>query len=138
VKTKTIVIIAIILSSTTTLLWVLGLTFANINLFILSMIVLVISIIPTIKYYKNITEFFKRSNGEVVADERKEHIEEKAAVPAFTSMLAVSIYSGVAIFTLRNVYPQYTILAYAFIIMGIVGFIAFTISRMYYKRKYSS
>jgi uncharacterized membrane protein len=138
VKTKIIVIILIVLSCIATLLWALGLIFANINLFIISMIILLASIFPTIKYYKDIAEFFKSRNGEVVADERKEHIEEKASLPAFASMLVLSIYSGIAIFTLRDVYPQYTILAYALFVMGIIGLIAYLISSVYYKRKYGS
>jgi uncharacterized membrane protein len=137
-KTKTIVIITIILSGIVTLLWVLGLIFANINLFILAMIVLAISVIPAIKYYKNLNEFFKTRNGEVLDDERSAHIDEKATLPAFASVIVVSVYSGVAIFTLRNVYPQYTMLAYPFFAILIIGFIVYMISRIYYKRKYGS
>ncbi|MDR2967255.1 MAG: DUF2178 domain-containing protein [Methanobacteriaceae archaeon] len=137
-KIKTVVIISTILSSITTLLWVLGLIFANINLFLLSMIVLAISIIPTIKYYKDIIEFFKTKNGEVIADERKDFIEEKSSLPSFAMVLVVSLYSGVAIFTLRNVYPQYTMLSYAFFSVFIIGLITFIISETYYKRKYGS
>lgn len=137
-KTKTIAIVATILSSIITILWVLGLIFANIDLFILAMIILAITIIPTIKYYKDLSEFFKTRNGEVVEDERKEYINEKAILPAFASMLVVSIYSAVAIFTLRNVYPQYTIVEYALFIIVIISFIAYTISTIYYKRKYGS
>ena len=58
-ETKTIVIIAIITSSLTTLLWALGLIFADINLFILAMIILLISLYPAIKYFNDITEFFQ-------------------------------------------------------------------------------
>ncbi|MCL2114867.1 MAG: DUF2178 domain-containing protein [Methanobrevibacter sp.] len=137
-KTKLIVILLGILSSLTTLSWALGLILANINLFLISMILLAISIIPTIKYYKNISEFFKSKNGEVVADERKEHIEGKAALPAFAIMLVISIYSGIAIFTLRNTYPQYSLLIYPFFIIATIGFTTYTISNAYYKRKYGS
>jgi len=102
------------------------------------MIILATTIYPTIKYYKEVSEFFKSRNGEVVADERKEHIEEKASLPSFASMLLGSIYSGIAIVTLRNIYPQYTILAYAFFIIAIIGLITYMLSNMYYKRKYGS
>jgi uncharacterized membrane protein len=137
-KPKIIVTIMIIGSFITTLLWTLGLIFANINLFIISMIMVVISFIPAIKYYKVITGFFKTKNGEIVADERKEHIEEKATLPAYAVMLSVSIYSGIGLITLRNIYPEYVNLAYPFIIIVILGLISYMISNLYYKRKYGN
>jgi len=136
-ESKTVVIIATILSSIVTLLWVLGLIFANINLFILAMIVLAISIYPAIKYFKDITEYFKKRNGEIIEDERTKHIEARATLPTFALILVVSIYAGIAIFTLRNIYPKYVNLAYPFFIIAILGLITYTISRTYYKRKYS-
>lgn len=136
-ESKTIVIITILLSSIVTILWVLGLLFADITLFILAMIVLIISIYPAVKYFKEINEFFKKRNGQVIEDERTEHIEEKATLPAYGSMIAVSIYAGVAIFTLRDVYPEYINLAYPFFIIPVIGLITYAISRIYYKRKYS-
>ena len=136
-ESKTIVIITIILSITETILWVLGIIFANINLFILAMILLLISIYPAIKYFNEISEFFKKRKGEIIEDERTEHIEEKATLIAFASIIAVSIYVGVAIFTLRYVYPEYLNLAYPFFIIVIIGLISYMISRIYYKRKYT-
>jgi len=136
-ETKTIVIIAIITSSLTTLLWALGLIFADINLFILAMIILLISLYPAIKYFNDITEFFKEREDEVTEDEKTDYIEEKAALPAYVTMLAVSIYAGIAIITLRNIYPEYVNLAYPFFIIGIIGIIANIISKVYYKIKYS-
>lgn len=134
---KTIAIIETILSSIVTILWILGLIFADINLFILAMIVLIIAIIPAIKYFSQIDEYFRKRGGKVVDDERTQHIEAKSSLPAFATVLVVSIYSAVAIFTLRNVYPQYTDLAYPFFIIAIIGFVVYMVSNTYYKRKYS-
>ena len=136
-ENKTIAIIAIITSSLVTILWALGLIFADINLFILSMIVLIISLYPAIRYFSNLSEFFNKRDDTVIEDERTEKIEEKATIPAFASMIAVSIYGGIAIITLRNIYPEYINLAYPFFTIGIVGLIAYTISKVYYNRKYS-
>ena len=137
-KTKQMVIILIILQSISNLLWILGLIFADINFFIIAMIVSVMYGIPTIKYLKDLTEFFKTRDGEVVSDERKEHIEEKAALPSYALMIIVSIYSGVAILTLRNSYPEYANLAYPFFIIVILGLISYMMSTAYYKRKYGN
>lgn len=137
-ESKTIAIILTILSSIVTILWVLGLIFADINLFIVAMIVLIIAIFPAMKYFSQISEFFRKINNKVVDDERTQHIEEKASLPAFGVMIAGSIYAAVAIFTLRNVYPNYTNLAYPFFIIAIIGFISYIISEAYYKRKYSN
>lgn len=134
---KTIAIIATILSSIVTILWILGLIFADINLFILSMIVLVIAILLAIKYFRQITEFFRKRGGSVVDDERTQYIEEKASLPAFAAVIAVSIYSAIAIFTLRNIYPAYTNLVYPLVIIAVIGFVVYIISSEYYKRKYS-
>jgi len=137
-ETKTVVILITTTSSVVTLLWVLGLIFANINLFIIAMIVLLISIYPTIKYFNDIKELFKkRRNGKIVEDERTEHIEEKAAYLTFGLTTAVSIYGGIAIITFRNIYPEYVNLAYPFFIIAILGLIVYTLIRVYYKRKYS-
>ena len=137
-ETKTVVIIITIVSSVVTLLWALGLIFANINLFILAMIVLLISIYPTIKYFEDIKEFFKKTrNGNIVEDERTEHIEEKAAYLTFALITAASIYGGIAIITFRNIYPECVNLAYPLFIIAILGLTVYTIIRFYYKRKYS-
>ena len=133
-ESKTIVIIAIIFSILETLLWALGLIFADINFFIAAMIVLVISIVLAIKYFNQLSEFFRRRKGEVVEDERTKHIEAKAALPAFVVMLVLCIYSAIAIFTLRNTYPQYIELAYPFVIIGVIGFVVHAIATAYYKR----
>lgn len=137
-KSKTISIIIIILSCLVTLLWVLGLIFANINLFILAMCVLLITAFPTIKYFNQINEFFRKRNGKVIEDERTENIEAKASLPGFASIMVVSIYSVVAIFTLRNIYPEYVNFAYPFLIITVIGFVSYIISQMYFKRKYSA
>lgn len=136
-KTKIKAIITIILSSLVTLLWILGIIFANFNLFIISMIVLMITLIPTIRYYKELDKFFKSRNGEIIEDERTQYIDERASLPAFGSVMGIIIYAAIAIFTLRNIYPQYTSMSYAFFFTAIIGIIIFLISRIYFKRKYS-
>jgi uncharacterized membrane protein len=140
VEAKTKAIIATIASSIITTLWVLGLLFADIRFFIVSMAILSITIIFAIKNFKEINEFFKNfktKDGNIIEDERTEYIEERASVPAFGSVLAINIYAGIAIITLRNSYPQYTTMAYAFFFTGIIGLLTFSITRIYYKKKYS-
>lgn len=136
-KTKTIVIITVFLSSLVTILWVLGLVFANINLFTIGMIILLISLYPAIRYFNDINEFFKKINDKVIEDERTEHIDEKAGLMSFAALIAVSFYVGVAILTLRNTYPEYVNLAYPFFIVFIMGLLTHLIIKAYYKRKYS-
>ncbi len=137
-ESKIKVIITIILSTLVTFTWVLGIIFANFNLFIVSMILFIIVLIPTIKYYKELDEFFKSRNEEIIEDERTRYIDEKASLPAFGSVMAIVIYVAIAIFTLRNVYPEYIIIAYAFSFTAFIGIIIYLISRTYFKRKYSN
>ena len=136
-ETKTIVIIAVIISTFSTLLWVLGLIFADINLFILAITISVMSLILLKKkYLDQIAEFFSKRNGKVIDDERTQLIEAKSSTLSFGTLIAVNIYSAIAIFTLRNTYPQYIDLAYPFLIITVIGFIVNMISKAYYKRKY--
>ena len=136
-ETKTIATIAKILSIFTTLLLILGLIFADIHLFIIAMIMLIITLIPTFKYFDQLTDFFRKINGKVIDDERTQYIEAKSSVVSFATVLGVSIYSTAAIFTLRNIHPQYTDLAYPFLIIIVIGSIVYMISNFYYKRKFS-
>lgn len=130
-----------ILSTIINIMWILGLIFANIKLFIIAMVLLTMTIIYSIKNFKELDEFFKNlklKDNDVVEDERTEYINERASVPAFGSLMAISIYTGIAIFTLRNSYPQFELMSYAFIFIGIIGIIIFMICRTYYKKKYGS
>jgi uncharacterized membrane protein len=135
-KSKIIAIIATIFSSIVTILWILGLIFADINLFILAMIVLIISIFPAIKYYSKISEFFRDRNSEIVDNEKTQRIKEKASFHAFTAVIVVSIYSVIAVLTLRNIYPAHTDLTYPFVIITVTGLVVYIISSAYYKKIY--
>jgi len=136
-ETKTLVIITITGSSITTLLWVLGLIFARFDLFVLAIIISLMSLVLLKnKYLGQISEFFSKKNGEVVDDERSQYIEAKSSTLSFGALIAVSIYSAVAIFTLRNIYPQYIDLAYPFLAIIVIGLIANMITKAYYKRRY--
>lgn len=133
-------IIAIILSVLVNITWILGLIFGDISFFGLSMIILIVAGVFAIKNFKDIGEFFKtfkEKDGNIVDDERTEYIEERASMPAWAAVMVTNIYAGIAILTLRNIYPEYIPMAYAFIFTAIFGFITFTISRTYYKRRYS-
>jgi len=136
-ETRTIVIITIIISSLTTLFGVLGIIFADINLFILAIIILIITLIPAIKYFDDINEFFRKRNGKIVDDERTKYIESKSSIMSFATVIGVCLYATVGIFTLRNTYPEYINLAYPFLIIFVIGLAANMISTAYYKRKYS-
>lgn len=60
------------------------------------------------------------------------------SLPSWSSVMAINIYAGIAILTLINVYPHCIPMDYAFIFTAIIGFITFSISRIYYKKKYSN
>jgi len=142
-ESKTIVIINIILTSIICILWSLGITFVNINLIILAMILLLISTYPYTKYYneynKFIKEFINKRKGKIIEDERTEHIEEKSAFSAFWLMTHVSIYGGLIIFTFNFLYPEYINLdlSYPLFIIAFIGLITYIISITYYGMKYS-
>ncbi|KZX14721.1 hypothetical protein MBCUT_19630 [Methanobrevibacter cuticularis] len=135
-NTKIKVIIAVILSSIISLLWIIGLIIADINLFIIAIILLLITIPFAYKNFDELKEFFRTRKGEVVEDEREEYIQEQAGYMAFGLSIALNIYIAVAIITLRNLYPQYSPIAYVLIIITLISFIIFTIGKYYYKNKY--
>ncbi|MGL4669739.1 MAG: DUF2178 domain-containing protein [Methanobacteriaceae archaeon] len=120
------------LSGITSLLWIIGLILADINLFLIAMAVLIINLII---FIKNMDEI-KNSIKSQIDDERTEYIKRKSSETSFGVLIALNIYLGVAIITLRNIYPEYLITGYFLIITTVIGLITYAIVEKYYKSKY--
>jgi uncharacterized membrane protein len=133
---KSKVIILFLLSMIINVLWISGLITANISLFFLAMIMLIPSLIIAKANFNELKEFFRKRNGKVIEDEREEYIKEQAGYMAYGLSSALNIYIAVALLTLRNVYPQYSIVAYALLLVTVIGLGIYIIGTYYYKNKY--
>lgn len=120
------------LSGITSVLWIIGLILADINLFLIAMVVLIINLII---FIKNMDEI-KNSIKSQIDDERTEYIKRKSSETSFGVLIALNIYLGIAIITLRNIYPEYLITGYFLIITTVIGIITYAIVEKYYKSKY--
>ncbi|MDL2246655.1 DUF2178 domain-containing protein [Methanobrevibacter sp. OttesenSCG-928-K11] len=137
INTKIKIAILILFSFSSSISWITGLILANINFFILSLVLLLIVLPYTLKNFNEFQEFFTKRNGKVIEDERANYINEKAGNMGFGITLAINIYLGVAILTLRNIYPQYSIIAYVLFLLVIISIIIYKIATLYYKKRYS-
>ena len=134
--TKIKVIMMVIFSGIVSLTWILGLIFANIDYFLLAMVILLISLIPAFKYFDEINEYFKKRGDKVVEDERIEYMQGKAGNISFGIFIAFMLYCGIAMLTLRNVYPEYTLSSYIILLLSVIGLIIYITILQYYKRKH--
>ncbi|MGL6297880.1 MAG: DUF2178 domain-containing protein [Methanobacteriaceae archaeon] len=121
-----------VLSGITSILWIIGLIIANIDLFFISMIVLIVNLLIFIKYMGEIKNSIKSK----IDDERTEYIKRKSSEVSFGLLIALNIYLGIAIITLRNLYPEYLVAGYFLIITTVIGLIIYVIVEKYYKSKY--
>ena len=117
------------------LIWIIGVIFADFKFFIIGVIIL---IFLSIFIYKNHEEFkaLRNEDGTVLQDERNKFIKNKSGYSSFEIMMAIIVFSGVAILTLRNIYPEYEIMAYTLFLLSVTGFIINRIAIIYYKKKY--
>lgn len=129
-------IIVIITSICSTILWILGLISGNFLIFIISLIVLVLTILIAIKNFDEIEEFFSKKDGIKITDERTKLINEKASTATIGITVAILLYGAIGILTLRNVYPNLVPTAYFLIAIFIIILIINLIAKQYYKHKY--
>jgi uncharacterized membrane protein len=127
-------ILFIITSLVQSVLWILGLVFANIW-FVLAAIIVVIIILPLVyKHKDDISGMFQGKN--VVEDERTELINEKSSTLTLGVLIAMILYVGLIIVSMRNSFPELQLAGYTLFITAILALIINTISRIYYKRRY--
>jgi uncharacterized membrane protein len=124
--------LAVILLS---LIWIMGIIFADFKFFIFGLLI-VCFLIVLYKNNKDALKNFRTPNGNVVKDERDESINEKAGHISFEIIKPIMVLVGVGIFTLRDIYPQYIMIAYTLFLTVIISFITKKIATFYYKRRY--
>ena len=117
------------------LIWIIGIIFADLKYFISGVFILIFLIILV---YKNREELkiLRNKDGTAMKDERNELISEKAGYHSFEMMMPIIVFAGVAILTLRDIYPEYIIIAYNLFSIVIFGFIINRIAIIHYKKKY--
>ncbi|MCL2116154.1 MAG: DUF2178 domain-containing protein [Methanobrevibacter sp.] len=118
-----------------TAIWIIGIIFADFKFFILGVIFLCFL---AIFIFKNREELktLRNEDGTIMEDERNMFINEKAGYNSLETIMAIIVFTGVAILTLRDIYPEYLIVAYTLFSLSVIGFIIHRISIIYYKRKY--
>jgi len=117
-------------------LWIAGLVLGDIYVIILAIILLIA--LGTVLYIHrdNLKEIFQGDSNIVVEDERTQLINEKAATMTLGIIIAIIIYAGIIIVTLRNSYPQLSQAGYILFAVAFLCFILYFTSRAYYSRKY--
>ena len=115
--------------------WLIGIIFADFKFFILGVIILVFLGIYAIKNLEEL-KTVRDYNGNVMEDERNEFINAKAGNTTFEIILSFLFSIGVAILTLRDIYPKYVTIAYTLILIVFISFIINRIAKFFYKRNY--
>ena len=115
-------------------LWLIGIIFADFKFFILSGIVLCFLSIYVFKNRDDI-KIIKTDDGDVIEDERNQIINEKAGNITYEIIIFLMVSLGVAILILRDIYPQYQTIAYTLLLVVIISFIINRIAKFYYKKK---
>jgi len=119
-----------------TILWVSGMILANIYL-VIAALVLVVVILPLVYSNRNnMKDIFQGKDAVVLDDERKQMINERASNLTMGVYVAVMLYIAVIIITMRNVYPQYTVVGYAIFLSLLFALVLYAFARWYYTRKY--
>ena len=115
------------------IMWLIGIILADIKFFILGLIIIALLIIVAFKDIEELKNY-RDDKGHVMTDEREDIIDEKAANITFETIKALTMSIGIALLTLRDVYPQYIIIAYTLLSVGIICFIVKKIAIFYYKK----
>ena len=118
-----------------TAIWIIGIIFADFKFFILGVILISFLAIFVLKNRAEL-EILRNEDGTVMEDERNMFIKEKAGYNSFETIIAIIVSAGVAILTLRDIYPEYVIVAYTLFTISVIGLIINRITISYYKRKY--
>jgi uncharacterized membrane protein len=115
-------------------LWILGLLFANIWLIIAAIIVVLLVLPMVYKHKDEISGMFQGKN--IMEDERTELINEKSSTVTLGVVIATVLYMGLMIVSLRNSFPDLQLAGYTLFATAVFALIINVISRMYYKRRY--
>lgn len=131
---KNLKIIFILASMLQSVLWILGLLFANIW-FVLAAIIVVLIILPLVYRYKDdISGMFQGKN--IMEDERTELINEKSSTVTLGVLIATILYVGLIIVSMRNSLPELQLAGYTLFATAVFALIINIISRIYYKGRY--
>lgn len=131
---KSLKILFILASMVQSVLWILGLIFANIW-FVIAAIIIVLIILPLVYRHKNdISSMFQGKN--IVEDERTELINEKSSTVTLGVLIATILYIGLIIISMRNSFPDLQLAGYTLFATAVFALIINVISRVYYKRRY--
>ncbi|MDR2967028.1 MAG: DUF2178 domain-containing protein [Methanobacteriaceae archaeon] len=114
--------------------WIIGIIFADFKFFILGGIILCFL---SIYVFKNREELktVRTDDGDVMEDERNHTINEKAGNITYEIIIFLMVSIGVAILTLRDIYPQFQTIAHILLFLTIINFIINKIAKFYYKKK---
>lgn len=131
---KSLKILFILASMVQSVLWILGLIFANIW-FVIAAIIIVLIILPLVYRHKNdISSMFQGKN--IVEDERTELINEKSSTVTLGMLIGTILYIGLIIISMRNSFPDLQLAGYTLFATAVFALIINVISRVYYKRRY--
>jgi uncharacterized membrane protein len=131
---KSLKILFILTSMVQSVLWVLGLLFANVWL-IIAAIIVVLLVLPLVYRHKDeISGMFQGKN--IMEDERTELINEKSSTITLGVLIATVLYVGFMIVSLRNSFPDLQLAGYTLFATAVFALIINVVSRMYYKRRY--
>ncbi|ADZ09439.1 Protein of unknown function DUF2178, transmembrane [Methanobacterium lacus] len=131
---KSLKILFILTSMIQSVLWIVGLLFANIW-FVLAAIIVVLIILPLVYIHRNdISGMFQGKD--IMEDERTELINEKSSTVTLGALVGIILYAGLIIISLRNSYPDIQLAGYTLFATAVLALIINMISRIYYKRRY--
>jgi uncharacterized membrane protein len=131
---KSLKILFILTSMIQSVLWILGLLFANIW-FVLAAIIVVLINLPLVYMHRNdISGMFQGKD--IMEDERTELINEKSSTVTLGALIGIILYAGIIIISLRNSYPDLQLAGYTLFATAVLALIINIISRIYYKRRY--
>lgn len=137
-NSKTLVIIISMISIVSSILWLIALITANIKIFVISLVLLIINIIIAFKNLNSIKEYFNSNflSGRFQEDERTDFIDNKASVATLGISVATILYVAIGILVLRNTYPNLVMSGYTLVIAAIFILITHIITTKYYKHIY--
>lgn len=134
--TNKLILTTILLSLFSQLMWIIGLIYGNINMFIASIIILAILSIICIIKYDEMDKYFSTIRGRKIEDERTKFIDEKAATTTIGITVGALLYIAIGIITLRSTFTEYLPAAYTLILVVVLIFIINMITRQYFKNKF--
>lgn len=136
-KTKVIIICA--LSLIESILTLISLITANITIFLIALVMVLINLIFAFKNFELLQKYFTSDmfcSGRFQEDERTNFIDNKASTATLGISVATIIYVAVGILVLRNTHPELQMVGYTLVatIMGIL--MIHIITTKHYKHQY--